>query len=83
MLVQAVIRSLRYSYSTSGEEVPGVRHVRVTVSDGVFSDSVTLMVTVVVLNNNPPVVVFSGQSSTLFVEGMTQPLPIGMIVQLQ
>lgn len=57
-----------------------MRYVTVTASDGVFSDSVTVMVTVVVLNNNPPVIVFSGESSTLFVEGMTQSLPIGMHV---
>ncbi len=79
--MQTVVGSLRYTYTAPGEEVPGVRQVIITASDGDFTASAVVMVRVVILNNNPPVISLEGQSTAVFVEGSTPPLPIGKCLE--
>ena len=76
---QDVLASLRYTYVSSGEELPGQREIAVTASDGIFSDSLTLLVDVVIVNDNPPILSFGGPDTALFVEGSTSPVPIGKL----
>lgn len=80
LYMQTVVSSLRYTYTATVEEIPGVRQVTITASDGDFTASVVVMVQVVILNNNPPVISLEGPVSAVFVEGSTLPLPIGMFV---
>lgn len=75
---QALLRSLRYSYSNGDEELPGVRQITISASDGVFTDSTLLLVTVRILNDNAPVITFGGSDTAVFMEGSQDPLPIGM-----
>ena len=62
---------------TDGEELPGQREIIVTASDGVFTDSLSLLVDVVIVNDNAPDLTFGGRDTATFVEGSASPSPIG------
>lgn len=74
--MQLILNSLTYTYEPSGEPLPGQRVITVTVSDGLFSSSVTVSVTVDIINNNPPRV-HVGRPLVTFVEGSPSPLAVG------
>lgn len=82
ILLQILLDSLRYTYVTDGEEVPGQREIVVTASDGVFTDSLSLFVDVVIVNNNAPGLSFGGRDIATFVEGAASPSPIGTVTLL-
>lgn len=75
--MQLILDSLTYSYEPSGEPLPGLRVITVTVSDGVFTASITVSVTVDIINNNPPRLDVSGAALVTFVEGTPRPLEVG------
>lgn len=77
--LQAVLSTLRYTYVTSGEELPGQREISIMASDGVTSDLITLTMDVVILNNNSPQLTLAGRQTASFVENATSPAPIGAI----
>ena len=74
--MQLILNSLTYTYEPSGEPLPGQRVITVTVSDGLFSASVTVSVTVDIINNNPPRL-HVGLPLVTFVEGSPSPLAVG------
>ena len=73
-----MLRSLRYSYVTSSEELPGLREITIVASDGIYSATISVFVDVRILNNNSPGLSFVGQDSVNFIEG-SSPLPIGTL----
>ena len=77
VVFQNLLESLRYTYVTSGEELPGLREVRITASDGVFTAYTVLIVNVTIANDNAPTLSLQGRETATFVEGATSPAPIG------
>lgn len=74
-----MLSTLRYSYVTDDEELPGLRKVIITASDGVYTDTLSIYVNVVIENNNPPELSFDGNRRARFIEGSARPLRIGII----
>lgn len=59
------------------EELPGDRQILISASDSSSMASLTLTVNVRIINNNAPVLTLQGNDTAVFVEGSTQPYPIG------
>lgn len=76
--MQLILGSLTYTYQPSGEPLPGERVITVAVSDGLFTASITVLVTVDIINNNPPRLDVVLPLVT-FVEGSPSPLAVGAI----
>ena len=76
--MQLILDSLTYTYQPSGEPLPGERVIIVAVSDGLFTASITVSVTVDIINNNPPRLDVVLPLIT-FVEGSPSPLALGAI----
>ena len=74
-----LLNSLRYSYLTDNEELPGQRQIIVTASDGIYTDSLSVFIDVQILNNNSPQLSLGGRDTANFVEGAVS-VPIGMFI---
>lgn len=59
------------------EELPGDRQILISASDTLSTASLTLTVNVQIINNNAPEITLQGSDTAVFMEGRTQPYPIG------
>lgn len=70
-LIQEIIRSVKYIYSTTSEPIPGIRIVTVSLEDSENLEMVanlSLYINVIILNNNLPVIQISNNVLS-FIEG--------------